>query len=239
MTSGENVSTLNSLIRRITIGTAVGLLTGLGAGSIFTSPPAAGVSASNYQDFPMGDGDLVANYDVDCSGCGGGNVDWPVDMIYWGNASRPTVGAAIESATGYHNSGGPKYSYTVNVGGGSGHQSDGGVKYQAGFPCADNTYHTRIYSDPTKSYNYNSTLGFYVWATSHADWHEAANGFEWLCNPVFGDNELAENFFSNAISSHTSWTVNRNAFSMNNVNNTQVGNHHFYNNGNATKVHVD
>jgi len=226
--------------RGTAIGAAAGIVGGSFGGLIALPPTAsAGISASNYQDFPMGDGDLVANYDVTCNTCGGGDVDWPVDLLYYGNATRPIVGSTIEVVTGWHDAGSNQYAYTVNAGGGTGHSADGGVKHQAGWPCADNTYHTRIYSDPTKDYNWNNQLGSYVWATAHADLHEAASGFEWLCSPTFGDNEDAEHFFASALDSGTGWGVSYNAFAMNNSNNNFVGNHQFYNTGYATKIHVN
>jgi hypothetical protein len=208
----------------------------LAAAAIVGSAPSGAESVSNYQMVNVGQDDWIANYDNNTTTNNGSNVDWPIDMIYYGNATKTRVHNALESA-GWHDTGSTVWDYGINYDGGSGAywDNDPGRKTNS-FPCTD-TFHQRVYRDngsAGKDYSYNTNLGFYVQASSHFDNNEGT-----FCPYDYsvGSNEDSEFEISGRMQSK-GYTIYRDVLNLQNSNYNNIGAHHFSNNGLATKVYM-
>jgi hypothetical protein len=120
-------------------------------------------------------GDAFWNFDFDTKSVDAGKVDWPVDLVFWGNASISKVYSAI----GWVWTGSNEYE-RLNDGSGAVWRSSGGRKDTL---CTDT--HFRLYA-PSSGYLKNPFLGRYVIATAHLDKNECGG------SPSYGWNETAE-----------------------------------------------
>jgi hypothetical protein len=177
-------------------------------------------------------GDSYQNYDFNSKTVADNNVDWPVDLVFWGNASISKVYNKINWSW----SGSTEYE-RVNDGSGNVWVSSGGRKNTI---CTDTHY--RIYA-PSVGYLSNSILGHYVIGTAHLDKNECFGPAR------YGWNETAEaNVAARAAAAWGSPAVVKNAMSMpdgtptfllfRNAQTGWQGNHYFNNNGYPTLVHV-
>jgi hypothetical protein len=121
------------------------------------------------------------NYDFDSQSAVGTNVDWPVDMIFYGNASVSKVYNKIGWVWGGSNE------YML-LSGGSGDTwvSAGGRKNTF---CTDTHY--RLYAPAATGYFADPVLGHYVIATMHLDKNECGS------SATYGWNETAEQNVAN------------------------------------------
>ena len=106
-------------------------------------------------------GDSFRNFDFDSQRASAGNVDWPVDLVFWGNASVDKVYAGI----GWSLAGSNEYG-RLNDGTGAIWVPSAGRK--SGL-CSGT--HFRLYAPPV-GYLSNRKLGHYVIATAHVDKNE-------------------------------------------------------------------
>lgn len=177
-------------------------------------------------------GDSFQNFDFESQTVAANNVDWPVDLVFWGNASISKVYNKI----GWAWSGSSEYEQ-LNDGSGSVWVSSSGRKNTL---CTDT--HFRLYA-PSVGYLSNGTLGHYVIATAHLDKNECFG------SSSYGWNETAEaTIASRATKLWGSAAVQKNAQSMpdgtptitlfNNAQTGWQGNHYFDNNGYPTLIHV-
>jgi len=173
------------------------------------------------------------NYDFDSQTASATNVDWPVDLIFYGNASVSKVYNGIAWTW----SGSNEYEL-LSTGSGAAWVASSGRKDTL---CTDT--HFRVYA-PAIGYFKSKALGHYVIATSHLDKNECGS------SPTYGWNETAEaNVAARAASVWGSAAVNANATAfpdgkstlklLGNVNQTGwQGNHYFDNNGLPTLIKV-
>jgi hypothetical protein len=176
------------------------------------------------------DGDTWTNYDVTAPGTQ--NVDWPVDLIFWGNATTSKVYWQMRWIWG----GSTMYAQ-VDDGAGPFWASTGGRKNTF---CTDTHY--RLYADGD-GYLLNTWLGRYVIGTAHLDRNECGP------TPSFGWNETAEaNVAARARAVWGAAAVQEDAEFMpdgtptfillDNANTEIQGNHHFDNDGYPTLIRV-
>jgi hypothetical protein len=121
-------------------------------------------------------GDTWSNYDLLTQGTS--NADWPVDVIFWGNASI----SKIYNKLGWFFPGSNSYAQ-LDDGTATGllWVASSGRKNSI---CTDT--HVRLYADADGYLTANSNLGNYVIATTHLDKNECSR------TPSYGFNEAAE-----------------------------------------------
>ncbi|MFI5049634.1 MAG: hypothetical protein ACHQEA_07190 [Gaiellales bacterium] len=178
-------------------------------------------------------GDSFRNFDFDSQRASAGNVDWPVDLVFWGNASVDKVYAGIAWSLAGSNEYG-----RLNDGTGAIWVPSAGRK--SGL-CSGT--HFRLYAPPV-GYLSNRKLGHYVIATAHVDKNECFGSAQ------YGWNETAEaTIASRAVTAWGAANVQANAtlmpdgitstFSLfGNAQSEQQGSHFFDNNGLPTLIHV-
>ena len=178
-------------------------------------------------------GDSFRNFDFDSQKASAGNVDWPVDLVFWGNASVDKVYAGI----GWSLAGSNEYA-RINDGTGAIWVASAGRK--SGL-CSGT--HFRLYAPPV-GYLSSRKLGHYVIATAHIDKNECFGSAQ------YGWNETAEaTVASRAAAAWGTASVQANAtlmpdgitstFSLfGNAQSEQQGSHFFDNNGLPTLIHV-
>jgi hypothetical protein len=186
-------------------------------------------TAPNFGTVTYG-GDTWLNYDLHTKGTA--DVDWPVDVIFWGNASI----LKIYSKVGWFWPGSNEY-FQVDDGAGSFWAASAGRKNTL---CTDT--HFRLYAD-SNGYLTNAGLGNYVLGTSHLDMNECGS------SATFGWNETSEaNVAARARAVWGAAAVQANAAFLpdgtstygllhNAISGTQ-GNHTFDNNGYPTLIKV-
>jgi hypothetical protein len=173
--------------------------------------------------------DAFTNYDFLSETGTRDNVDWPIGIIYKGNAEVDKIKQKYSNLFKY--TGSAKHSL-VDEGAGWRWDQDKGIK---DYPClpGGNVFHSRLYA-PSDDSLYNTRLGHYVLASAHIDHSECFLG-TW-----FGNSEYAEEVFL-AVAS-TLWGSGR-VWSdiinfQNNEPNRRVGTHWWVNNGLASIVIV-
>lgn len=174
------------------------------------------------------------NYDFDSQSAVATNVDWPVDMIFYGNASV----SKVYNKMGWYWGGSNEY-MLLNTGSGATWVSAGGRKNTL---CTDTHY--RLYAPAATGYFTDPVLGHYVIATMHLDRSECFG------SPTYGWNETAEQNVANraaqvwgtAAVQHDATTLPDGSSTLallNNFNETGwQGNHYFWNDGLPTLVRV-
>jgi hypothetical protein len=138
-----------------------------GAGAARAATPPANFGMVFYG------GDSWPNYDL--TGVDMTSVDWPVDLIFWGNASVTRVNSKL----GWFWTGSTIYAL-VDDGAGSTWIGSAGRKNTL---CTDTHY--RLYADKDGALT-NAGLGNYVVGTAHRDVNECSR------TPTYGYNEQAE-----------------------------------------------
>jgi len=210
------------------MGRAAAVLSVLAAVTIGV-PSASAATAPNFHLVSYG-GDAWTNYDVTAPGSQ--SVDWPVDLVFWGNATRSKVYSQLR----WIFSGSTMYAQ-VDDGAGAAWVSTGGRKNTF---CTNSHY--RLYAD-ADGFLFNPMLGNYVLGTAHLDRNECGR------SPTFGYNETAEaNVAARARAVWGATAVEEDARFMpdgtptitlfDNANITVQGNHVFDNDGYPTLIRV-
>jgi hypothetical protein len=213
--------TTTRLAATAALAAAAMLAVGAGAAGAATAPNFGTVSYA---------GDAWLNYDLHTQGTS--DVDWPVDLIFWGNASI----SKVYSKLGWFWPGSNEY-LQLNDGIGPFWAVSAGRKNTL---CTDT--HFRLYADGD-GYLSNGVLGNYVVGTSHLDVNECSS------NASFGWNETSEgNVAARARAVWGSAAVQANATFLpdgtstagllHNDNTSTQGTHYFNNNGLPTLVKV-
>lgn len=174
-------------------------------------------------------GDYIYNYDFESPSASSSNVDWPVTMMFTGNANINKVkniywGTAL----------GANMYGRVNDGAGWVWDNDRGTKSLGAY----STCHMRLYADSDDRL-YNLTWGYFVIGTSHYDIREI------FPDRRFGWSEDAATELSNLAEDHWSvWFVEWNSINMYNYEpgrwEYEGGSprHYWQNNGYATQVQL-
>jgi hypothetical protein len=202
------------------------------AGALWSGTSAAMASSTTSLATVQYGGDSFQNFDFESKTVAANNVDWPVDLVFWGNASVSKVYTKI----GWAWSGSAEYE-RVNDGSGNVWVTSGGRKNTL---CTDSHY--RLYA-PSAGYLSNSILGHYVIGTAHLDKNECFG------SATYGWNETAEaKVAARAAAVWGSSAVVANAMFMpdgtptfllfQNAQTGWQGSHYFDNNGYPTLIHV-
>lgn len=195
---------------------------------------------------PLGEGDSAFNYDfLEPPSTASSNVDWPVNIIFWYDASKTKVENFFWGSTGED----PTHLKNLKLDDGDGAgplwNSDLGSKDGVGLLEPDN--HFRQYAANGTSMT-NSDLGSYTVATSHQDKIISLDplAFEW-----YGNSEIAEQNIASQAEDPTTrgFIVERDVISFCNLElenpfRVEIGppplfeQHIWYNNGMATKIKI-
>lgn len=180
---------------------------------------------------PLGPGDHSNNYDTEVRYGKEGRKDWPVTLIFYGNATVAKVRNSLWSL----NLGGTCDCHStymrVDDGYGALWDSEQGNKYhQESGTCFfgrwHTSYHIRFFADQGDKFTAPSYWGNYVIATAHRDIREGCDGGS------FGYPEQAENFYAYRYAT-AGFTVYQDYWNMNNP---ESGTR--YNSGSATLIQL-
>jgi hypothetical protein len=145
-------------------------------------------SVPNLQALTFGYGDTINNYDFLSEVAASNNVDWPVDILWWNNATVDYVKGSLNPW--FMSEGGPEH-FFLSDGANDGYQfrwdDDKGRKTGSNV-CFGDTYHYRVYApQPLGDHFYNPNFGYYVFGTTHRDHNES-------CNDYYNDSEVVEQY---------------------------------------------
>ncbi len=132
---------------------------------LFISGAAFAWTTTSLQPISSGE-DQFYNYDFTSRTISSTAVDWPVTIIFHGNASVSKVKSAFQKRGWNNRFVSTMYEY-VNDGAGFTFVGDGGVK-----TFATKSPHMRLYAPGGRMHN--SAWGYYVIATTHYDYAELA-----------------------------------------------------------------
>lgn len=198
------------------------------AGGAYAPTSADGATASSLTLINLS-GDYFWNYDFNSGSITASNVDWPVTLIFYGNATINRVKDNLGPWFSYQGS--AKYG-RLNDGAGFVTDQDSGRKTHM-CPCIGDITHYRAYADADDRM-YNPDWAYYVFATTHIDHNEGTFG-EW-----FGQSEDAEEDVRDR--SVQVWGASNVSNDYLNLSNYEAphneGSHHWNNNQYATKVGV-
>jgi len=210
-------------------------------GSIRTTAAATSGWVHNVRPIHVGP-DVFYNYDFSSPSLSG-NIDWPIDLVFWDNAFTPNqvklydMGGSIAD---------PAY---LNIGQGHGPDfwdKDEGSK--SGIPGCNTVEHYRVYKDDSAtSTRFTTNWGFYIVGSAHRDrfeecytvspftGHLLAVGDHWS-----GRSERAEGHVADkAATVWGSGAIQRSFVQLYNAETThREGKHRFENDGKATKIKV-
>ena len=198
--------------------------------------PSQASTAANGITIMLFGNDRWYNYDFNSTGAQSNNVDWPVTLLFTGNATINKTKSKMDSWTTY-DSGSPESKHlklSDNVDSAWGWDADGGKKTIACPGPGSQARHYRVYSTSNGGQErlYNGTLGYYVVATTHSDFNE--------CPPIgkyHADSEAVEMNIANQTDDNTA--VNRDRWGLHNTEPWRVeGNHRWDNNGWATTINI-
>ncbi len=194
-------------------------------GQLPEDPPIAGGGekggVTSVSAISIPGGDMIVNFDFHSQSVSAGNADWPVTIIYGGDANVSNVKAMY-----WGGSGGTKYS-NYNDDGGWEWDSDAGTKSTGITAC-----HMRVYAD-NGNHSYNGTLGDYVWGTTHYDRYE---GWPWPYDDEYGWSEDARAEILNRAQSQGHYTVQNYCWLANYLGNYWYGDHYYQCDGWASFV---
>lgn len=195
------------------------------AGSALAATPA---QPPEFMSLPGTTAFSFANYDFTTPTPGPGDADWPVDLLFTGNATEAKVKLALARAFPWPGS--LEWGLTRTVGGTLLPDPDLGRKTGLCSLSAP-TVHYRLYA-PFSSSFVSTVYGRYVVGTAHLDVGECGR------NPVFGYSETAEQRVAQAAAA-LGWTVVPNAINLRNPEPLRrEGDHVWLNDGRATQIIV-
>jgi hypothetical protein len=163
------------------------------------------------------------------------NVEWPVDVLFYDNASVSTVTGGLGFYFPY---GGPFASrdYARINNGGRYHWIANRGRRTAADSVGTYDAHYRVYGYRGRNYAVDG-LGFFVIATMHRDYNEGAH----ITNATYGDSEDAEHELwedASSLSLSLNWTAYYDNYDMRNSITGVEGNHIWNNDGLATMVRI-
>ena len=198
---------------------------------LVTTGAAYAWTAANLQPVSSAE-DTFYNYDFTGRTVSASGVDWPVTIIFYGNASVSKVKSAFKSRGWGNPFVNTMYGY-ANDGAGFAFAGDGGVK-----TFATKSPHMRLYAPGGRMSN--SVLGYYVLATTHYDNAELSRPpTQW-----FGMSEDAATVaVQTAVKAWGQGCVTLNTFALGNAQSGEVkgptGERHIWQcDGNATLIKV-
>ena len=166
---------------------------------------------------------------------GGARVDWPITILYWGNAEVDKIKDAYRAVGWSGGTCGDSMWGHYNDGYGLDWDTDDGIKVPCIPGCFVSGYHVRLYAPPGTDRMYNPSWGYYVFASSHRDRSELCVGAE----RQYGWSEDAEGYAVDVARNRFGWSGSHDWSSfLNGVPTGWVSNHYVQNNGLASQVRV-
>lgn len=227
-------------IRRIVVVLMLGV-----AGLVSTSSAAAAGWAENPpQPMNIGD-DRFYNYDFGSVSAYQGNIDWPVGLVFWNNASVSRVKSLLNSP--YDQTGGEQRAALVDQGYPWVWDGDAGRKTTKfpGLPGQpDNARHYRIYADAPLGQTggvaygddriYNLYWSYWVFGTTHWDYAEfSPTDPHWFGNSENAEDWLVYEWYAKGYAYTADWN------NMYNYEPYEVQGDHIYdNNGFASFMYI-
>lgn len=218
-----------------TLGVAAAGLIAAGVAASLGDTPAGAATASNYIWVNWGD-DYLRNYDNLSTSAASNNVDWPVTIAFTNNATVDKAKSSMESWSENFDdmSTTPMYMQMTDDGtsGGIRWDQDRGKKVPMCPATGLSSPHYRVYGIGDSERLYNSTVGYWVPATTHRDYNE--------CPPInthYDDTEAVEQLIADDAADNT--TVERNRWFFFNAEPYRAeGNHVWDSNGYVTTVRI-
>lgn len=215
----------------VVAGTAL-CLAGLVAPS--SSEPAAAATTSNLLVISLG-GDYFHNYDFTSTSATGNNVDWPITIFFIDNATINKAKSNVETWSNQFDGNStnsmhmlmrdsPGASYTWD--------SDRGKKTPSCPGSGQSSPHYRVYGIGASERLYNTTLGYWVPASTHRDYNECA-----LSGKRYAQTEQTENLLISEVDENT--TVQSDYWNVYNAEPLRdEGNHRWENGGTASTIRI-
>jgi hypothetical protein len=202
---------------------------------IFSARTAEASTAANGITVMAMGNDLWYNYDFNSESHRSTNVDWAISVLFINNATIDKAKSKVDDWTNAfeYSSSTRKWSYTSNY-----YERDWGWDADRGkknpiCPVHEDSHHFRAYSNNNGGYErmYNTTLGFYVIASTHRDWDECGGSVR------HGYSEYTESVLLNRVRDNT--YVEWDKWGLSNNENYRVeGNHIWSNDGWASTVRI-
>jgi hypothetical protein len=213
------------------ISAAIGVVTIVAGLWVFALGPGwSGAATARYLHQIHVEEDAFLNYDFQSEDHASDNVDWAVSLIFWNNSSIDSIKEDLHFW--FPSSGDPMHAY-LNNGAGWNWDTDSGIKEHYCTVVGDNV-HFRIYGPPA-DHLYNRRWGFYNIATDHIDHNECNYIDKWS-----GESEKAEGIIARVFGEYMGeQTVKRDWAYLENLQlPEQEGDHHWENDGFATKLRM-
>jgi hypothetical protein len=175
------------------------------------------------------------NYDFGTPTCArANNVEWPIDLLFTGNASINAIYADLNSPFRYGNPWTSTEYARINDGAGTFWARNAGRKTLAESVGSEDD-HYRVYAYSQR--NYTTGLGYFVIGSMHRDFNEGGG----ITNAHYGASEKAEKDLfqdANSLTGIYEWEVVYDNYNMLNEQYGQQGNHGFENDGLATTIRM-
>ncbi|GAA2023653.1 hypothetical protein GCM10009839_21630 [Catenulispora yoronensis] len=171
--------------RRIAAATATALV----LGTALTAAPSASadINAPNVVNIYFGGGgNTFYNYDFHSTSGVSSNIDWGIDLVFSGGGANIPALRSVVNKAGFNGSGSGQYGFISDIG-----QWDMSTGEKQGSGCTwPDSYHMRQYARNVYS-SYDSSIGFYVVASTHNDHYENCGGYS-------EEDETSKHVFSGA-----------------------------------------
>lgn len=148
------------------------------SGAALSGVNAHGATAAQTPYYLGWSGDSFYNYDFLTRSVAQNNVDWPVTVLFTNNATVDGAKCEMDNTAPCGDwapldaSSWTDYALYMNDGVGAAWDNDGGKKTTTCPATGDYANHYRIYGIGNLGRLYNTTLGYWVPATTHRDWSE-------------------------------------------------------------------
>jgi hypothetical protein len=180
--------------------------------------------------------DTIFNYDFNSNNATSTNVDWPVTLIFYNNATINRVKSDTDLWTDPNNdfgfSSAEMKHMRQNIGAGNVWDADGGKKQPLCPTLGVSSPHYRIYAIGANERLFNRQWGFWVPGTTHRDWNE--------CPPIkkrHGYSEGVEELLLRDVADNTT-VISDSVFMLNDEPLRKEGNHTWLNNAFASQVRI-
>jgi hypothetical protein len=177
-------------------------------------------------------GDRFLNYDMVDAVFGRDKVDWPVTVLFTNNADVNYVKNMMDGDWAPLDASSANQNYNLlNDGFGQAWDGDGGKKTTSCPALGDYANHYRAYGIGAGQHLYNTTLGYWVPATTHRDWSECS------LSPKYDFSEGTEEKMTYWAGRYTA--VANDKFNIDNNEPFRVeGNHTWQSNAYASTIHM-
>lgn len=196
------------------------------------------------------DDDFYLNYDHKSQSATSGNIDWPLNLVWFDSANRSQVKSIANSIYGSEGLGQYMLMQLSEWGGSSpAWDTDWGRKRFNCYGPGDSTYnswteHARMYTWGYTEFSWSPQYGSYVVGTSHLDYRDGPGAVFGQCpNTSHGWDEIGEDWFVYTYSTfgYDVWSDCCNAYNGNYPHGDVIGgvNHHRDGNGHFSIIRIN